>query len=352
MAVRLSLAQAMHGRLWASTGPHRVVQCLGRPFSAGPQGSAWLDQAQRHDVLQQFAAEQDAFKPSYPTAMWDRLLMSVPEVDLSTSDDSNPHQAVDICCGSRGWAAIALASRGWSVRAVDKDSQALEDAQKAFQKADLAQNISTVLTRAEEMVSGGHIQPQSASLVTALQSFHWVDMDPVLRQAAEVLVPGGILAVIWNDRNIECKWVHEWEALMEKFNPKYKGLGRQTDRFFHEHQSPHLVLSEDFVASTPPTPRWWKPQSSLAPEHLFELVEQSNHDNIMVFDSIQQLVDLSLAFSFMQSGIEDQRRAEFAEEIRQMLRKHHPIDDRGQEPSVTLPWVSRLYLLARLRQDG
>ncbi len=38
---------------------------------------------------------------------------------------------------------------------------------------------------------------QSVDLVTVAQALHWLDLEPFLKEARRVLVPGGVLAACW-----------------------------------------------------------------------------------------------------------------------------------------------------------
>jgi len=43
--------------------------------------------------------------------------------------------------------------------------------------------------------------------VTAAQAFHWFDAPAALAEAARVLEPGGVLAMVWNVRDESVPWV-------------------------------------------------------------------------------------------------------------------------------------------------
>jgi ubiquinone/menaquinone biosynthesis C-methylase UbiE len=64
----------------------------------------------------------------------------------------------------------------------------------------------------------------SADLVTAAQSFHWVDPLPAVEELYRVLHPGGGVALIWNTRDTSVTWVRAIKELMDEVagdSPRY-----------------------------------------------------------------------------------------------------------------------------------
>lgn len=47
----------------------------------------------------------------------------------------------------------------------------------------------------------------SADVITVAQAFHWFDADVALAEFTRVLVPGGGLALVWNERDESIEWV-------------------------------------------------------------------------------------------------------------------------------------------------
>lgn len=46
----------------------------------------------------------------------------------------------------------------------------------------------------------------SVDVVTVAQAFHWFDRDPACAEIHRVLVPGGVLDLLWNHSDPDCAW--------------------------------------------------------------------------------------------------------------------------------------------------
>lgn len=60
------------------------------------------------------------------------------------------------------------------------------------------------------------LRSRSIDLITVGQGFHWFDADRALVEAARVLRPGGVLALVWNVRDESVEWVDELTRLVEQ----------------------------------------------------------------------------------------------------------------------------------------
>ncbi len=74
--------------------------------------------------------------------------------------------------------------------------------------------------------------------VTAAQAFHWFDAPAALAEAARVLEPGGVLAMVWNVRDESVPWVGELTDLIHE---------RSGGRPYHDHREQPW---EEVVAAT------------------------------------------------------------------------------------------------------
>lgn len=62
----------------------------------------------------------------------------------------------------------------------------------------------------------------SVDLVTAAQAFHWFDPPRARAEFARILVPGGAVVLVWNDRRIDSTpFLADYEALLVETCPEY-----------------------------------------------------------------------------------------------------------------------------------
>jgi SAM-dependent methyltransferase len=59
------------------------------------------------------------------------------------------------------------------------------------------------------------LESHSADAIFVAQAFHWFDAPRALREMHRVLVPGGGLGLIWNERDESVEWVHDLSVAMQ-----------------------------------------------------------------------------------------------------------------------------------------
>lgn len=156
------------------------MSATGRPGAPGTAGASdGADEArQRARALSfgQDAAGYDEARPSYPAALVDDLLagQAAPSV-------------LDVGCGT-GKAGRLLVARGARVLGVEADERMAAIAR--------SHGIEVEVARFEDWEDAG----RRFALVTAAQSWHWVDRRLGPAKAADVLDDGGLLALFWNLR--------------------------------------------------------------------------------------------------------------------------------------------------------
>lgn len=149
-----------------------------RPMGRPPTGVPALGRLHgARQLAESFGADAEAYdraRPSYPAPLVARIAEAMPGPDL-----------LDVGIGT-GLAATQFADAGCQVRGVDPDERMAGFARRRGLAVDVA--------RFEDWDGGG----ARFDGVVAAQAWHWVDPHVGARKAAEVLRPGGLLAVFWN----------------------------------------------------------------------------------------------------------------------------------------------------------
>jgi SAM-dependent methyltransferase len=160
----------------------------------------------RH-TFEEAADSYDAARPRYPQQLFDDL------VDLAGLHKRA--SLLEIGCGT-GIATLPLALRGFSIQALEIGPNL---ASKAAEKLSIFPNVNVIVTPFERWEP----RARDFALVYAATSWHWLDPQIRYRKAAEVLKPGGSLALF---------------SAMHAF-PK------DTDPFFYEIQQVYEAIGEN-----------------------------------------------------------------------------------------------------------
>ncbi|WP_055585032.1 class I SAM-dependent methyltransferase [Streptacidiphilus griseoplanus] len=151
------------------------------------------------------AAEYDAARPSYPDALFDAV-EELSGIALAGAE------VLDVGAGT-GISSRALAARGASVTAVEPTPG-------------MADRLHAVSPEIRLVRGDGNALPfrdSCADLVSYAQSFHWTDHARSVPEAIRVLRPGGALALWWNVKDREVRWVAEQSARLRAACPAYHG---------------------------------------------------------------------------------------------------------------------------------
>jgi len=140
------------------------------------------------------------FRPSYPEAVFDALVARL-GAEL-------PRVAADIGSGT-GIFSRGLLARGFDVHAVEPNPQMRAEAVRARGSEPRFHSGSG---RAEAT----ELPDESVALVVAAQAFHWFDTELCRSEWRRVLMPGGIVGVVWNQRRLGSAFMASYEALLQR----------------------------------------------------------------------------------------------------------------------------------------
>jgi SAM-dependent methyltransferase len=124
-----------------------------------------------------FADQYDAFRPAPPAVLLDAL--------ARYAGCSAPALVVDLGSGT------GLSTRAWAQQAAEVVGiEPNPVMRKAAERRTGQQNVRYM----EGFASDTGLESASADLVTCSQSFHWMEREPVLAEAARILRAGGVFA--------------------------------------------------------------------------------------------------------------------------------------------------------------
>ena len=138
---------------------------------------------QASEVTKRFGAQALAYhryRPRYPEALFDDI--------LSLADTATGATVIEVGAGT-GIATEALVQRGLSVTAIEPSPE-----MAALAQAKLGDRGSVFVGRFEDYSASVQVQ-----LVTAFNAWHWVDPEAAVNRVAQLLAPGGSIALVWTE---------------------------------------------------------------------------------------------------------------------------------------------------------
>lgn len=123
------------------------------------------------------------YRPTYPAEAIDQILAGLPAPSALT--------IADIGAGT-GISARLLGDRGAAVWAIEPNPTMRESAQPHPQ-------VQFRAGTAEQT----ELPDRSVDLITCCQAFHWFEAEAALHEFCRILKPGGRVALMWNDRDLQ-----------------------------------------------------------------------------------------------------------------------------------------------------
>ena len=156
-----------------------------------------------------FAEDYDAVRPGTPEVLVD-LLCQYARVE-------RPRLVVDLGCGT------GLSTEPWAARAERVVGVEPLPEMLAVARGRLPPNVELVEAFAHET----GLPDGSADVVVCVQSFHWMDPVPTLREVARILRPGGVFAAVDYDGPASLDWEVEQAAI--RFREQARRLRDELD---------------------------------------------------------------------------------------------------------------------------
>jgi SAM-dependent methyltransferase len=141
------------------------------------------------------ALDYATYRPSYPHAAVDWLLAGAtgPVVDVA-----------DVGAGTGAFSNV-LVERGLNVTAFEPDPAMLHQ---------LALRVPTA-TRIETSAENLPVPDGSFDALTVAQAFHWFDAPVAAKEFERVVRPGGVIGILWNQRDDRAAWMAAMRPLAE-----------------------------------------------------------------------------------------------------------------------------------------
>lgn len=176
-----------------------------------------------------------AFRPDYP----DATLESLRDHVRAGATDARPEPWLLLDVG----AGTGISTR--ALRAVFGPDPRVVGVEPGHDMRDTAaaqaDGVEYVDARAEEIP----FPDASAALVLTAQAVHWFDRPAFYAESARLLAPGGTLAVLNNNRDLDNAFADAHESLLERYSPGYDRRYRQYDLVRELSEAPGLAEATD-----------------------------------------------------------------------------------------------------------
>lgn len=162
---------------------HTPTQTVSDSAGVSDSDATWATRARSFG---QVADAYDRWRPGYPDALYDDLLV------LAAGSGTRPGGAVRVleAGAGTGRATVALAERSAKVVAVEPDPQMAQVVRRR------TEGLPVLVV--ESTFEGFAAEPGRFDLLVSAQAWHWVDQAAGPAAAAKALRPGGVVALWWN----------------------------------------------------------------------------------------------------------------------------------------------------------
>jgi SAM-dependent methyltransferase len=143
---------------------------------------------EQRQTAESFGAEAERYdraRPSYPAPLVEQIVALSPGRETPDSAAGAGIELLDVGCGT-GIAARLFRDAGCQVLGVDVDSRMADAARES--------GIECEVAKFEDWDPAG----RRFDILTAAQTWHWIDPAAGAAKAASVLCPGGRIALFWN----------------------------------------------------------------------------------------------------------------------------------------------------------
>lgn len=214
----------------------------------------------------------DRLRPSFP----DSLVRELAEV----AELGNETRVLEVGAGT-GKLTVMLAQYGCDILALEPSAE---------MAAVLRRNCDSFpVTVLDATFEDADLESSSFHLVVAAQSWHWLDADVRERKAAELLRPGGVLAVVWNVGDVESMPFHnEIDAVYADLAPHMTHASLMANWQRENEPRDWLDGSEDFTSVTVSSHRWSR---RLTTHDYVDLLSTHSHHRMLDPALRRRLVD-------------------------------------------------------------
>ncbi|QDP97129.1 class I SAM-dependent methyltransferase [Microlunatus elymi] len=152
---------------------------------------------QHRELAESFGTDAERYdraRPHYPPELAELVLADLGPADLDQNGPAGP-SVLDVGIGT-GISAARFVDAGCSLLGVEVDERMAEVARR--------RGLPVEIGRFEQWDARG----RRLDLLISGQTWHWIDPDAGARKAAEVLRPGGRIALFWNVADPEPELAH------------------------------------------------------------------------------------------------------------------------------------------------